>query len=132
MNVERLGWGEVREGDDALIEQLFQVLQRTETDQVLFFRDLARVPVDGGDDDLLAPLHDAWYAPEEVSGDVRALLQQAEEKFQEAERALQQGDLSGYAEASEAARELVEQALEAATDVLAGGGGQEENPPANG
>ena len=90
---------------------------------------------------------------EQVSGDVRALLQQAEEKFQEAERALQQGDLSGYAEASEAARELVEQALEAAGEDVGGGGagdgadgggdsgsdggdggggGQEENPPANG
>jgi uncharacterized protein YdiU (UPF0061 family) len=33
---------------------------------VLFFRDLADVPVDPGasDDELLAPLADAWYEPE--------------------------------------------------------------------
>jgi hypothetical protein len=85
----------------------------------------------------------------QVSGDVRSLLEQAEQKFEEAERALQQGDLSGYAEASEEARELVEQALEAAGQGGggdgaggggdgggdggdAGGGGEEENPPANG
>jgi uncharacterized protein YdiU (UPF0061 family) len=71
----RLGWGEPRDGDDALVQQLYQVMGRTETDQVLFYRDLARVPVDPdgalADDVLLAPLADAWYAPHEVVGPVR-------------------------------------------------------------
>ena len=74
MTNERLGWGPARPGDDAIVEQLFTLLTRTEVDQVLFFRDLARVPVDPegalSDDDLLAPLSDAWYQPEELAGEV--------------------------------------------------------------
>ncbi len=70
----RLGWGDVHEGDSALIDELFGVLTRTEVDQVLFFRDLALVPTGGDgertDDELLSPLADAWYQPEEVGGDV--------------------------------------------------------------
>jgi uncharacterized membrane protein (UPF0182 family) len=49
-----------------------------------------------------------------VSNDVRALLQQAEAKFAEAQKALQSGDLEGYAKAQGAARDLVRQALAAA------------------
>ncbi len=74
MTNERLGWGPPQEGDDALVEQLFTLLTRTEVDQVLFFRDLARVPLDPAgtrpDEELLAPLADAWYQPEELSGEV--------------------------------------------------------------
>jgi uncharacterized protein YdiU (UPF0061 family) len=88
MMVERLGWGEpvdsgqsagsatddstaAPDADAALINDLFRVLVTTEIDQVLFFRHLARVPVDPttSDDDLLAPLADAWYQPEEVATD---------------------------------------------------------------
>jgi len=46
---------------------------------------------------------------------VRALLQQATEKFAEAQRKLKAGDLTGYAEATKQAQALVERAL-AATD----------------
>jgi uncharacterized protein len=46
-----------------------------------------------------------------VPGDVRSLLQQAEAKFAEAQRALQSGDLEGYAKAQGAARDLVRRAL---------------------
>ena len=72
MNNERLGWGAPREGDDALTTELFSLLPRTEVDQVLFFRDLARVPVgpEATEDDLLAPLAAAWYQPEELAGEV--------------------------------------------------------------
>ncbi|HEX2577753.1 MAG TPA: YdiU family protein, partial [Aquihabitans sp.] len=73
MMAARLGWGDWREGDDDLIADLFDVLVRTETDQVVFHRELAKVPTDGADDDeLLAPLADAFYAPDELVGDVRA------------------------------------------------------------
>jgi uncharacterized protein YdiU (UPF0061 family) len=92
MMVERLGWGEpidsdrtaasatddstpAPDADAALINDLFRVLVSTEIDQVLFFRHLARVPVDPTttDEDLLAPLADAWYQSEEVAaaGSVR-------------------------------------------------------------
>jgi uncharacterized protein len=50
----------------------------------------------------------------EVSGDVRALLRQAERKFVEAEQALQSGDLEGYARAQDEAKELVQQAIRVA------------------
>jgi len=73
---ERLGWGPPRDGDDALVGELFSLLPRTEIDQVLFFRDLARVPVDAdlSDDELLAPLAEAWYQPEEQAGEVGVAL----------------------------------------------------------
>ncbi|MPY95033.1 MAG: YdiU family protein [Acidimicrobiia bacterium] len=77
MTTGRLGWGGPRPGDEALIDGLFALLGSTETDQVLFFRDLARVPVAGGagaevgDDALLEPLREAWYQPHEVVGEVR-------------------------------------------------------------
>jgi uncharacterized protein YdiU (UPF0061 family) len=80
MLATRLGWGIPREGDDALVEELFATLVRTETDQVRFHRDLARVPVDPDghldDEQLLAPLRDAFYRPEELVGDVRAAFVQ--------------------------------------------------------
>jgi len=74
MTNERLGWGPPREGDDGLVGELFSLLPRAEIDQVLFFRDLARVPVDPtgevADDALLTPLADAWYQPAEAAGEV--------------------------------------------------------------
>jgi uncharacterized protein YdiU (UPF0061 family) len=78
MMAERLGWGGWQDGDDERIQELTDVLGVTEIDQVIFFRDLADVPVDPGTDptdaDLLGPLADAWYRPEEVTGDVGARL----------------------------------------------------------
>ena len=76
MVVERLGWGAAREGDDELAGGVFDVLTSAEIDQVLFFRQLAHVPVDPGtgDDELLAPLDDVWYRPEQRDGDVRSGL----------------------------------------------------------
>jgi uncharacterized protein YdiU (UPF0061 family) len=77
MLVARLGWGAPRaesaEADGTLLDELFALLVTTEVDQVLFFRDLARVPVsvDATDEQLLAPLDDAWYHPEELTGPVR-------------------------------------------------------------
>jgi uncharacterized membrane protein (UPF0182 family) len=50
----------------------------------------------------------------QLPGDVESLLQEAEQKFEEAQAALQDGDLAAYAQATEEARDLVQQALEAA------------------
>ena len=78
MMMERLGWGDLPHHgmcaeDGGLVNDLFALLTRTHTDYVLFMRQLALVPVaaDVSDDDLLAPLDDAWYQPEEVMGEVR-------------------------------------------------------------
>ncbi len=77
---ERLGWGTPREGDTERVEAMFRTLSLTETDQVIFFRELARVPVAvpvegaaevSSEDALLAPLRAAFYRPEELEGDVR-------------------------------------------------------------
>ena len=69
MTAARLGWGPHDEADEPEIARLFALLQRAETDYVLFFRDLARVPVgaDAGDDDLLDPLAAAWYDPSAIA-----------------------------------------------------------------
>ena len=60
--------------------------------------------------------------PAEVPDNVRELLEEAEAKFAEAQRALQEGDLAGYQQATEEAQELVQQALELAAAEPGGGG----------
>ena len=80
MTARRLGWSEYREDDADLVGEMFTLLQSTEVDQVLFFRNLADVPVDASgladvdDAHLLAPLADAWYRPEDVTGAVEARI----------------------------------------------------------
>jgi uncharacterized membrane protein (UPF0182 family) len=49
-----------------------------------------------------------------IPGNVRSLLEQAEQKFTQAQKALKAGDLQGYAKAQQQARALVQQALDAA------------------
>jgi uncharacterized protein YdiU (UPF0061 family) len=76
MVTERLGWGAAADGDDEIVLELFRVLQATEVDQVLFHRDLARVPANPSatDDELLTPLADAWYAPDDLVGETREAI----------------------------------------------------------
>jgi uncharacterized protein YdiU (UPF0061 family) len=68
----KLGLGELdRDGDEALLTGMFELLQHAETDMTLFFRNLARVPVaaDADEDALLAPLQSAFYVPEVLAPD---------------------------------------------------------------
>lgn len=71
MMASRLGWGEVRPGDDDRFSALFTLMQSTEVDTPLFFRALAEVPVeaDASDEALLAPLHEVWYRPTDLVAD---------------------------------------------------------------
>ena len=76
----KLGFG-ADAGDEAdtrvLIDQLFDVLVATETDLTLFFRSLPDVAASGGalsDRSMVAPLQDAFYAPDELDGHVLAGL----------------------------------------------------------
>ncbi len=73
MIAERLGWGAPRADDAERVEAMFRTMQLTETDQVIFFRELARVPVEesAADDALLAPVREAFYRPDELQGDVQ-------------------------------------------------------------
>lgn len=65
---------------DGLIEELCRVLQLAETDMTIFFRRLADVPLDrdraerSADADVLAPLGDAFYIPEQLTPDRSAQL----------------------------------------------------------
>ncbi len=63
--------------DAALIERLLELLPAVETDMTLFFRGLADVAVGDesgqmSDDELLAPLLDAYYEPDQLNGDIRS------------------------------------------------------------
>jgi uncharacterized protein YdiU (UPF0061 family) len=70
MTAEKLGLIALdREGDEQLVSDMFDVLQRAETDMTLFFRLLATVPVDGAADTavdtaLIEPLRRAFYGEE--------------------------------------------------------------------
>jgi serine/tyrosine/threonine adenylyltransferase len=69
MMTAKLGLRAFQPGTDiALLDQLDEVLQLTETDMTLFYRRLADVDASGSD--ALAILRDAYYAPEELDGDV--------------------------------------------------------------
>ena len=72
----RLGWGEATDDDAERVNALFDLMGRTETDYVLFFRSLRDVPVgpDHTDDDLLTPLTEAWYQPSDITGQLRTDL----------------------------------------------------------
>jgi len=68
------------EADKELIKELLDVLPTAETDMTIFFRRLATVSVratgsefnsEFSDDDCLAPLRDAWYRPEQLTGEVK-------------------------------------------------------------
>jgi uncharacterized protein YdiU (UPF0061 family) len=62
MMVEKLGLTSFQADEDVpLIESLQEVLQLVETDMTIFFR-------------RLAPLRDAYYAPEKVTGDVQTQI----------------------------------------------------------
>ena len=70
MLAEKLGWKAIVSPDDeALLAELLELLQQTETDMTLFFRGLSDVPLDGAADNaaMIAPLADAFYAPRGLS-----------------------------------------------------------------
>ena len=73
MTSARLGWGAPQSGDDELIGELLGVMGRSETDYLILMRSLADVPATEGvgDDELLAPLAEAWYEPASIVGDLR-------------------------------------------------------------
>ncbi len=65
------------ERDPQLVTSLLEILATIETDMTLFFRGLADVAVSDSvdeplDEDLLAPLADAYYQPQQLVGDIRA------------------------------------------------------------
>ncbi|HWI14994.1 MAG TPA: protein adenylyltransferase SelO family protein, partial [Burkholderiales bacterium] len=77
MLAEKLGLESVdREGDGALLTELFELLQAVETDMTIFFRKLADVPLEehAHDAALTAPLAHAFYDESGAAADHRARL----------------------------------------------------------
>ncbi|MFK7818463.1 MAG: YdiU family protein [Planctomycetaceae bacterium] len=77
MMASKLGLNELKgEADDAIKSELLEVLQLTETDMTLFYRGLADVPLaeDADEETLIAPLLNAYYKPDELSGTNRDRL----------------------------------------------------------
>ena len=68
------------ESDKVLISNLQEILVLTETDMTIFFRRLANLPVSDApakemsDDELIAPLLEADYVPEQVTTGVKAKI----------------------------------------------------------
>lgn len=64
----------VKETDEPLKQDLFEILTLVETDMTIFYRKLADVSVslrDSSDELLIEPLSDAFYSPALVVGDVK-------------------------------------------------------------
>ena len=78
MMAQKLGFNQFEaETDNELIKELLTVLQLTETDMTIFFRNLALLDVNSqslnvkSDEDLIDPLMDAYYTPEELNTENR-------------------------------------------------------------
>ena len=70
MRADKLGLVAFKPEDNDLHNDLNTLLQRIETDMTLFYRNLAKLSVHDSqksDDELVAPLADAYYAPDKLS-----------------------------------------------------------------
>ncbi|CAM4319604.1 protein adenylyltransferase SelO [Zobellia nedashkovskayae] len=71
MMKSKIGLYEKDDLDQQLLNDLEENLQLTETDMTLFFRNLAKFKKDSGDvDSFMKIVGDAFYAPDEVKGEV--------------------------------------------------------------
>lgn len=70
MMLEKLGLIMVDENDVSLIVDLEAVLQLTETDMTIFFRNLSSVSKNDSPANALAKIKDAFYSQNEVSGEI--------------------------------------------------------------
>jgi uncharacterized protein YdiU (UPF0061 family) len=76
MMANKLGFSAyVAETDDPIKQELFEILTLVETDMTIFYRKLADVSVglcaSESQDSLVAPLIDAFYAPDQVVGEIK-------------------------------------------------------------
>jgi serine/tyrosine/threonine adenylyltransferase len=78
MMVQKLGVGAYTgEDDDKLVQELLALLAMVETDMTIFYRRLAMVAAAGDaatGHDVPAPLLDAFYEPDQLTGDYRERL----------------------------------------------------------
>lgn len=78
MMSDKLGLSEAdAKRDDSLIGDLVDVLQITETDMTIFFRNLAQIPLASDTDlpdEIPAPLLQAYYTPEQLTREQKARI----------------------------------------------------------
>ncbi|WP_020569993.1 protein adenylyltransferase SelO [Neolewinella persica] len=75
---QKLGLQTDRETDDALVGQLVATLQLTETDMTIFFRNLSEISQETSVNEgtaFLAPVLDAFYEPDALTGETLAAWQ---------------------------------------------------------
>ena len=70
MMKSKLGLQLVHKDDEKLISSLEKVMQLSETDMTLFFRELGRVKKDATPGSALASINEAFYKPEEIKKDI--------------------------------------------------------------
>lgn len=70
MMSEKLGFASVESEDEILISELERVLQLSETDMTLFFRELATVKKENSEESALKIINDAFYKPEEIEKNI--------------------------------------------------------------
>lgn len=91
MRADKLGLKNfVEAGDHELNQELQRILLLTETDMTIFYRKLAEIPCENNqqsDEELLAVLQDAWYAPESLTkedkADIVAWLRSYQQRVQQ-------------------------------------------------
>jgi uncharacterized protein YdiU (UPF0061 family) len=72
MKTAKIGLASTQDGDGALLDELDEVLQLTETDMTIFYRRLADFSVDMSIDnasEFLSVVADAFYKPEQLQGE---------------------------------------------------------------
>ncbi|NQZ54395.1 MAG: YdiU family protein [Piscirickettsiaceae bacterium] len=72
MRAQKLGLNAYTDSDQALHQQLHEILQLVETDMTIFYRKLADINTEHSDqsnEDLMAPLMDAYYDTDALSTD---------------------------------------------------------------
>ena len=77
----------LKEFDAQFNTELHEILQLTETDMTIFYRQLAHVDVESAhsstDDELMAPLLNAYYTPDELSDEYKQRLGAWRRKYSE-------------------------------------------------
>jgi uncharacterized protein YdiU (UPF0061 family) len=71
MMAAKLGFSEYQAADGTLVGELDEVLQLAETDMTIFFRKLATLDAATTSGEMLTPLLEAFYVPEQLTDDVR-------------------------------------------------------------
>jgi uncharacterized protein YdiU (UPF0061 family) len=74
MMARKLGLPAFEASDAELFGGLDAALRLAEIDMTIFFRRLAQIDIDAPEAALLEPLRDAFYVPEQLTGDVRAQI----------------------------------------------------------